>query len=176
MTCEDVQNLLAEYAKNRLDSKVRDEVERHLNHCQDCQKEFSAEQLLTGWLESRKTEEVSPQFTANLQSRVGIVTAKPPRWFDSLLELSNYWAPALAAFLVVIFGGKTLLDWIRGAKSIGQQTVNILENIPPNLESSSFLGQIIPSHLLSTMSLGTFFILLVIVGGLAFGIHRIFRS
>ena len=181
MTCNDIQNLFTEYQENRLDSKVRSEVEHHLNLCQDCQKEFNTEQSLVHWIESRGTEEVSVKFSENLLSRVGIATSKPPRWFEHLLDLSNYWAPALAAVLVVIFGGKTLWDWIKGAKSIGLQTVSILENIPPNLESSSLLNQILPnsllsSHLLSTMSLGTIIILMVVIGGLAFGIHRIFRN
>ena len=181
MTCNDIQNLFMEYQENRLDSKVRDEVEHHLNLCQDCQKEFSTEQSLVHWIESRGTEEVSAKFSENLLARVGIATSKPPRWFEHLLDFSNYWAPALAIALVVIFGGKTLLDWIHGAKSLGLQTVSIIENIPPNLGTSSLLGQVLPNnllsnHLLSTMSLGTAIMILVAIGGLAFGIRRFFKN
>jgi predicted anti-sigma-YlaC factor YlaD len=181
MTCEEVQKLLPEYCENRLESKVRSEVEQHLSLCPGCQQELTTERSLNQWLKSRQTKAVSPEFTQTLLSQIGYVTAKPPRWFENLLGLSNYWAPALAAVLVVIFAGKTLLDWIGRIKSLSHQAIGAIDNIPSTLETSSLLNRLLPdtiasNHSLPSLSLGTLVMLLVLIGGLVYGIKRIFRS
>ena len=103
MTCDEVVQLLTEYMEDRLEPHVMNEVRTHIGLCEDCQLELQAETALNQWLTARPTEPVSADFVNALMDKLGLATPQPPRWFDSVLDLSNYWAPALAAALVVIF-------------------------------------------------------------------------
>ena len=176
MTCKDTQELFADYLENKLDRPRLSLVKEHLSGCQICQQELAAEKSLAQWLGTRDTEPVSPQFTQMLMGRLGVQTAKPPRWFDAFLGVSNYWAPSLAAILVMIFAGRTILDWIDRAKSLGQQAVGVIDSIP----RTSPITQILPESLtssawFSSIPVGTILLFLA-AGGLGFAIHRLLKS
>ena len=179
MTCEEIHPLLADYLEGRLEPKVLSAVKTHLRQCKDCQEELQAEQAMMQWLGSRDTVPVSAEFTYKLLGRLGVATSKPPRWFENFLELSNYWAPSLAAVLVLIFAGRTILDWISRARSLGQQAVGVIDNLPTDI-STAPISHYLPdsltsSDLIATLPLWTLLVVLG-VGGLAFGLLRIFRN
>jgi predicted anti-sigma-YlaC factor YlaD len=179
MKCEDVQNLLVEFLENRLDRQRMSDIKRHLSRCQDCRMEWEAEKALSQWLGSRKTEPVSATFTQSLMARLQIATSRPPRWFDNLLGVSNYWAPALAAMLVLVFAGRTVVEWIRGARILGQQAVGFVDDIPASLSTTSLnsvlQGSAASAEPVSAIVLGSILIV-VAIGGLALGIRHIFKN
>jgi predicted anti-sigma-YlaC factor YlaD len=170
MTCGTVQELLTDYLERRIDDDLYAQVKLHISRCANCREEFKAERSLSQWFQARGVEPVSSRFTQNLMSRLGVMQSKPPQWFENLLELSNYWAPSLAAVLVMIFAGRTLLAWIDRIRLFGQQAAGAIENIPSNPSFSQFL-----TH--STQSSYTLSVLLTLiaVGGLAFGVVRILK-
>jgi predicted anti-sigma-YlaC factor YlaD len=170
MTCDTVQELLTEYLERRLDVDVQSQVKLHLSRCASCREELEAERSLSKWFGARKVEPVSSRFTQNLMSRLGVFPSRPPQWFENLLELSNYWAPSLAAVLVMVFAGRTLFAWIDKIRMFSQQAAGAIENIPSN----SALSHMLPHSMLSAYPLGMLLIL-VAIGGIAFGVARIFR-
>jgi len=171
MTCEHVQELLADYLEGRLEPELQPQVRLHLTQCPDCREELEAEKALCQWLGARKVIPVSPQFSRNLMSRLGVAVPKPPRWFESLLELSNYWAPTLAALLVVVFAGRTLLGWIDQIRLFGHQAVLAVDNLP----SSTNISHILPGSISSSFPLGSLLIL-VAIGAVTFGIIRLLKN
>jgi hypothetical protein len=76
----------------------------------------------------------------------------------------------------MIFAGRTILDWIARAKSLGQQAVGVIDNIP----QTSPIIQILPESLTSSGSFssilfGVIFLILA-AGGLGFAIHRLLKN
>lgn len=176
MTCKDIQNLFADYLEQKLDRERQTEVKQHLSECSNCRQELSAEKSLTQWLGTRSTVPVSPRFTQMLMGRLGVQIAKPPRWFDAFLGVSNYWAPSLAAILVMIIAGRTVLDWIARAKSLGQQAVSAIDQIPHSNPILQHLSEsIISSGSFSAVLFGIIFLILA-AGGLGFTLHRLLKN
>jgi len=143
----------------------------HLAQCQECRQELEVEKTLSQWLKSREVTPVSSEFSQILMSRLGVAIPKPPRWFEGLLELSNYWAPALAAALVVIFASRTLLDWFDQVRFFGHQAVIAVDNLP----SSADISRLLPDSISSSYPLGTLLIL-VAIGAVTFGIIRLLKN
>jgi anti-sigma factor RsiW len=110
MNCADVQPLLHDFRKRRLDRVLQGQVGAHLETCTACAGAERAEEALDEALEQRLPRHAAP--TA-LKRRLGLLmgqpapTAAPPAAHraPTLTRWTRFAAPALAAGLALMVGG-----------------------------------------------------------------------
>jgi anti-sigma factor RsiW len=106
MNCEQIQSLLHDFRKRRLEGTRRGEVAAHLEDCATCASADRAEHALDDLLEQRLPRYAAP---ASLKRRLGrlMLTQRPAPApaAGAITRWARYVAPALAAGLVVAVGG-----------------------------------------------------------------------
>ncbi|BDG02914.1 anti-sigma factor family protein [Anaeromyxobacter oryzae] len=106
MNCADVQMLLHDFRKRRLDGGLHAEVAAHLESCMACASADRAEQALDEVLEQRLPRHAAP---AALKRRLGpLVLMGPPAEAPAhrtMTRWARFVAPAMAAGLALMVGG-----------------------------------------------------------------------
>jgi hypothetical protein len=109
MNCEEVQRLLHDFRKRRLEGTLRDEVAAHLENCVACASADRAERALDDLLEQRLPRHAAP---ASLKRRLGRVMLTerpaPAPAGRAITRWARFVAPAMAAGLAVAVGGVLL--------------------------------------------------------------------
>jgi hypothetical protein len=128
MNCDWVQQNVSLYLYNELADDARHELEQHLQRCQDCASEFTAQQEFQGMMNALPVEEPSPSFLAAARIRLQEAlenTEQNRAWYHRFAFDPTAWlrqmrfSPALAALLVIVgFGGGlgTMYSALGGAK------------------------------------------------------------
>ncbi len=106
MNCEDVQILLHDFRKRRLDRVLHGEVGAHLESCTACASADRVEHALDELLEQRLPRHAAP---STLKRRLGLLmerpAAAPPPAHRALTRWSRFVGPAMAAGLALMVGG-----------------------------------------------------------------------
>jgi hypothetical protein len=100
--CHKVRGMLSEYIDNRLDSKDRGAVERHLGICESCSNELESLQM-TVQLLNRVPQMPAPRSFAISEVETGRVSVFEPRRLGWLRPATAFATVALIALLIVDF-------------------------------------------------------------------------
>ena len=110
MNCEDVQILLHEFRKRRLDARLHGEISAHLEGCTACASADRVEHALDDLLEQRLPRHAAP---AKLKRRLGLLMERPARPEAPPRTVSRWRrlvAPAMAAGLALMLGS-VVMQW-----------------------------------------------------------------
>jgi hypothetical protein len=100
--CHKVRGMLSEYIDNRLDSKDRGAVERHLGICESCSNELESLQM-TVQLLKRVPQVPAPRSFAISEVETGRVSIFEPQRLGWLRPVTAFATVALIALLIVDF-------------------------------------------------------------------------
>ena len=114
--CQNIREYIEDYLEGRLSAQEAAEIEKHLDSCSDCQKEFKQWQGLFQNLSSLSLssaeEQPSSDFTAKIMQRIAREDSSAREsWWDKVYHLltlprvSLKWAAALGMALVTLFLG-----------------------------------------------------------------------
>jgi len=70
ISCDTVKTMLSDYLDLAVNPELRQQIDRHLQQCPECQKVYTDVQVITQRLRSSEVVQVSPDFNQKLRSRI----------------------------------------------------------------------------------------------------------
>ena len=144
MTCRQVKLLLSSYLDSAMTGKLMLSMSRHLDSCEDCQKEYLAlrktQQLLSSVERPKVPDDLALKLRLAISREVALSRQGPfsAFWVRAENALNAFMVPATAglATAVVIFG--FFMGFLAMPLQAGNADIPLMLNTAPQLQASAF--------------------------------------